>query len=168
MHLEAPIEQVWWYIKKAVVVQVWRWTWRSWSSQLEDALGGRDQANVWMHLVAEIKRVRRYTWRLWSSEFGPMLQDSWLTVHRVLRLYSTDSKHPTVGIWLGDFTFEVSWWAGQCWSSVMGGMPEAEGMLKGQLVIIRRKRRQIMFGVYCNRWMLYSVSTHDRDMDRYR
>ena len=57
MHLEAEIE--------------WtqRCTWRAGSSELKDALGGRDRAN----LEAVIERVWRCTWRLWSSEFGDAL-----------------------------------------------------------------------------------------------
>jgi len=57
IHLEAEIE--------------WtqRWTWRPGSSELRDALGGRDRAN----LEAIIKRVWRYTWWLWLSEFEDAL-----------------------------------------------------------------------------------------------
>ena len=63
MHLEAVFEQV------------WRCTWRPRLSELRDALGGRNQASLEMHLEAEIKlnselhldavieRVWRCTWR---------------------------------------------------------------------------------------------------------
>jgi len=57
MHLEAEIQ--------------WtqRCTWRPGSSELRDALVGRDDAN----LEAVIERVWRYTWRLRLSEFRDAL-----------------------------------------------------------------------------------------------
>jgi hypothetical protein len=65
MHLEAVIERV------------WRCTWRPSSSELRDAVGGRDQVELrdalggcdrasWeMHLEAMVGRDWRSTWR-WS------------------------------------------------------------------------------------------------------
>jgi len=54
MHLEAEIERV------------WRCTWRLRSSELRDALGGRDQASLEMHLEGMIVR----TCKPYSSESG--------------------------------------------------------------------------------------------------
>jgi len=58
-------------------------------------------------------------------------------------------------------------------------MPEAEATFRGQLVIMRMKGRQTILGTWCmlysvyavlgvccTRCMLYSVSTHDHDMER--
>jgi len=57
MHLEA--EKMW----------TQRCTWRPGSSELRDALGGSDRAN----LEAVIEQVWRYPWRLWLSEFANAL-----------------------------------------------------------------------------------------------
>jgi len=56
MHFEAMIELV------------WRCTWRPGSSELTDALGGRDRSSLETHWEAVIDRVWRYTWRPGSSE----------------------------------------------------------------------------------------------------
>jgi len=50
-----------------------RYTPRPWSSEVWDALGGRDRASLDIHLEAEIERVGRCTWRPWSSEFRDTL-----------------------------------------------------------------------------------------------
>ena len=42
MHLEAVIERIWRCTFEAVIKRVWRCTWRPRSSELRDALGGRD------------------------------------------------------------------------------------------------------------------------------
>jgi len=43
------------------------------SSELRDALGGSDRANLEMHLDAEIEWTQRCTWKPWLSEFGDSL-----------------------------------------------------------------------------------------------
>jgi len=62
MHLEAEIERV------------WRCTWRPTSSELRDALGGRNRMSLEAidraNLEAVIKRVWRCTWRPWAFELG--------------------------------------------------------------------------------------------------
>jgi len=40
---------------EAVIERVWRCTWRPRSSELRDALGGRDRATLDMHLDAVIE-----------------------------------------------------------------------------------------------------------------
>jgi len=55
---------------EAVIERVERCTWRPRSSELRDALGGRDQANTEMLLEARIEWTQRYTPRPWSSKFG--------------------------------------------------------------------------------------------------
>jgi len=40
---------------EAVIERVWRCTWRPRSSELRDALGGRDRASLDMHLEAVIE-----------------------------------------------------------------------------------------------------------------
>ena len=106
LHLEAEIE--WTH----------RCTGRSGSSELRDALRGRDRANleavierVWRYtwrrwlsefedalggrdhakLKAVIDRVWIYTWMPWSSEIGRVLAGSRWTARLVLRLYSSVS-----------------------------------------------------------------------------
>ena len=73
----------------AVIDRVCRWTWtprscwtlrctwKLWSSQFGDALGGRDCVTQKMHLEAVIERVWRCTWRPWSSKIGGVLGDGW-------------------------------------------------------------------------------------------
>jgi len=51
MHLEAVIERV------------WRCTWRLRSSELRDALGGRDQTSLEIHLEGVIERDWTSIWR---------------------------------------------------------------------------------------------------------
>jgi len=90
IHLEAVIERVWRYALgghgyanlQAVIKRVWRYTWRPWSSELGDALGGRDWASLEMLLEAVIERVWRYTWMPWSSEIGRVLGGGRWTAHR--------------------------------------------------------------------------------------
>jgi len=53
-----------------------RYTPRTWSSQFEDALGGRNWASLNIYLKDVIERVWRCTWRPWSSEFGDALGGS--------------------------------------------------------------------------------------------
>jgi len=53
----------------------------------------------------------------------------------------------------------------------MGGTPAAETLLatfRGQLEIVRMKRRQTILGVCCTRCMLHSVLTQDDGMERER
>jgi len=59
-----------------------RCTWRRSSSELRDALGGRDWASLEMNLQAVIGRVRRCTWRPWLSEIGRVLGASRWTARR--------------------------------------------------------------------------------------
>jgi len=51
-----------------------RCTWRPWSSELRDALGGRDWVNSVIHCEAVIERVQRCTWRPKSSELRDTLR----------------------------------------------------------------------------------------------
>jgi len=58
---------------EAVIELVWRCTWRPRSSELRDALGGRDGGNSEMHLEAVIERVWTCIWRPRSSELRDAL-----------------------------------------------------------------------------------------------
>jgi len=58
---------------EAVIVRVWRCTWRRRWSELRDALGGRDWLSLEMHWEAQMEWTQRCTWRPWSSEFGDAL-----------------------------------------------------------------------------------------------
>jgi hypothetical protein len=40
---------------EAVIERVWRFTWRLRSSELRDALGGRDRSSLEMHWEAEVE-----------------------------------------------------------------------------------------------------------------
>jgi len=61
MHLEAIIERVWRCTRRPRPSWTQRCTCRPWSSEFEDAVGGRDRV------------TQRSTWRPWSSEFGDAL-----------------------------------------------------------------------------------------------
>ena len=58
---------------EAVIELVCRCTWRPRSSELRDALGGRDRVNWELHLEAMIERVWRCTWRPRSNELRAAL-----------------------------------------------------------------------------------------------
>jgi len=100
--------------KEAMIVQ----SWRPWSSESGDTLGGRDWVSSEMHLEAVIERVWIWTWRPWSSKIGRVLGGGRRTARLVLRLYSSASWLATVGMWHGDFTLELSWRAGW-WRLIM-------------------------------------------------
>ena len=51
----------------------WRSSQRPWSSEVRDALGGRDRVSSEMHWEARIEWTRRYRPRLWSSKVGDAL-----------------------------------------------------------------------------------------------
>jgi len=59
---------------EAAIELVWRCTWRPRSSELRDALGGRDRSSLEMHWEAEIERVWGCTWRPRSSELRDALR----------------------------------------------------------------------------------------------
>jgi len=71
IHIEAVIEWVWRYALgghtranlQAVIERFWRYTWRPWSSEVGDTLGGRDRAGLEIHLEAVIERDWTSTWR---------------------------------------------------------------------------------------------------------
>jgi len=82
MHLDAVIVRTWRLTRaslemhlEAMIERVWRCNWGTRSSELSDALGGRDRSSLEMHLEAVIERVWRCTGRLWSSEFGDAIGD---------------------------------------------------------------------------------------------
>jgi len=58
---------------EAVMEQVWGCTWRPRSSELRDALAGRDRATLEMHFEAMIKRGWRCNWRQKLSELRDAL-----------------------------------------------------------------------------------------------
>jgi hypothetical protein len=58
---------------EAVIVRVWRSTWRPRSSELRDALGGQDRLSLEMHWEAVIKQVWRCIWRPRLSELRDAL-----------------------------------------------------------------------------------------------
>jgi len=51
----------------------WRYTWRLWTSELGDALGGRNRESLEIHLKPVMEGVWRCTCRPWSSELGDAL-----------------------------------------------------------------------------------------------
>ena len=112
-----------------------RCSWRCWSSELRDALGGRDWASLDMPWETEIEWTQRCTWRTWLCELGGRnrarlelhleaeIEWDWTSTWRrpmdgALRLYSSISPLATVGMWQCDFTSEPSWRAGW-WRSIM-------------------------------------------------
>jgi len=58
---------------EAMIELVWRCTWRPRSSELRDALGGRDGLSLEIHWEAVIEQVWRCTWRPRSSELRDAL-----------------------------------------------------------------------------------------------
>jgi len=57
----------------AVMELVWGCNWRPRSSELKDALGGRDKASLEMHFKAVIERGWRCNWRQKLSELRDTL-----------------------------------------------------------------------------------------------
>jgi len=173
MHLETEIE--------------WtqRCTWRPGWSELGDAHGGHDVAN----LQAVIERVWRYTWRPWSSEFGDALggpeivnSEDALGGHDrgSLDMHSEDvSKRVwrcTCRLWssgiggvLGGSRFggrrDGSWDSIHCLTCNCGNVeswvqhPPRDGKLAGSV-------RLLILGWCCTWCMLYSVLTHEYGMER--
>jgi len=168
MHLEAEIEWTHWC------------TWRSLSSELRDALGGCDRAN----LVAVIEEVWSYTWRPWSNEFGDSFGG---------RDWGSLEKH---------LEAVVEWDWTSTWRRSMDGEPGAEtlsisyvtrnrgnvtrwlyfsALIESWLMAVDRVGRHAgswsdIQGLTLNHdnegktnnlgWMLYSVSNHDHAMER--
>ena len=60
---------------ESVIERVDRCTWRRRSSELRDALGGRNRASLEMHWEAVMEWVWRCTLRSWSSEVGDAIGD---------------------------------------------------------------------------------------------
>jgi hypothetical protein len=85
-------------------------------------------------------------WTLRSSEIRWVLGRAWWVACRVLRLYSSVSWLAILRTLQGDFTFELSWRAGWWLSIMQGDMAEAEGIVRGQIAITRKKGRQTMLG----------------------
>jgi len=61
---------------EAVIERIWTCTWMSRSSELRDALGGHERANLAMHFETVITRVSWCNWRSWLSEFRDTLRGS--------------------------------------------------------------------------------------------
>jgi len=66
-------------------------------------------------------------------------------------------------MWQGDFTFELSGWAGWWRSIVWGGTPKAEATCRSRLVIMTMKGRQTILGVSCTRCQLVIMTWRDRE-----
>jgi len=128
IHSEAEIDRVWRCLGdrhraslemhlEAVIERSWRYTWRPWSSELRDALRGHDRVSLEMYLQAIIER----DWRSSRSgggqsgggqsgggqSGGGQSGGGWWEEGQVLRLYSSVNWLTTMGMWLGDFTFEA-------------------------------------------------------------
>jgi len=82
IYLETVIELVWrctWRPRSSELRDAlegrdrWSVTWRPWSIEFADALGGRDRASLEMHLEANIEWTENCTWRPWPIEFGDAL-----------------------------------------------------------------------------------------------
>ena len=58
---------------EAVIERVWTCTWRPRSSELSDALGGRDTPSWEMNFEVVMERVWGCSFRPWSSDFGDAL-----------------------------------------------------------------------------------------------
>jgi len=162
-----------------------RFTWRSWSRQFGDALGGHERVN----LQAIIERVWRCTWKAWSSAFGDAL-GGWDRVNSEDALGGRDRSS------LEMYSEAVTERVGRCtcrlWSSGIGGVlgggrfagrrdgswdsihwvtcncgnveswvqhPPRDEKLAGS-------GRLSILGWCCTWCMLYSVLTHDYGMER--
>ena len=112
------------------------WTWRLWSSDLRDALGGRDRVSSEIHSEAIIQRVWRCTWRprftdlrdaLWghdraSLEMQLESEIEW-TQRCTGRPWSSEFGHSLVEEYLEAVDLE-------------GGATAAETLFIGQLAIV--------------------------------
>jgi len=62
-----------------------------------------------------------------------------------------------MGIWQGDFTIELSWRAGWCWSIILGSTSETEATFGEPQIVLEIEGRQTLWGGFRTRYMLYSV-----------
>jgi len=184
IHLEAEIE--------------WtqRCTWRPGSSELRDALRGRDRAN----LEAVIERVWRYTWWLWLSECGDelggcdrasleihleaVMKWDWTRTWRrsmdgapgaetLIISYLTHNRG-NVTMWLYLWALMESWLMAVdrvgryagIWCYIQGSTRNHENEGKTNNLGWMLYSVYAVLGVCCTRCMLYSVSTHDHVMER--
>jgi len=167
MHLEAGIERV------------WRYTWKLWSSEFEDApsrlesiefgdtIGSRNRASLEIHLQAGIERVWICTWRPWSSEIEGVLGGgrsgggssggrcdwSWDSIHWLTHNGGNVEYNMVCRVmrdWLG---------AGdsRCLDDAVHGVCSTQCMLYSVYALL---------GVCCTRCMLYLVLTLDHGMER--
>ena len=180
MHLEALIEQI------------WRCTWRPWSSEF----GGRDQASLEMLLEAVIKRVCRCTWRPWSCELGGCnrasleihleagIERDWTSTGRqsmdtapgaeTLFNRLITRNHGNVTRWLYLWALMQSWLKAvdrvgrhaRSWSYIQGSTPNHENERKTNNHGWMLYSVYAVLGVCCTRCILYSVSTHDHGTER--
>ena len=138
---------------EAVIERVWRWTWRPRSSELRDALRGRDRASSAMHLEARIKWTQKYTLRPWSSEFGDALRGcDQASLEMQLETETEWTQKCTGRGWSSEFgdalggrdraslemhlqaIMEGDWrstWRWSIWRWLMGGVPGAETLFIG-------------------------------------
>ena len=97
---------------EAIIERVWRCTWRPWSSEFRDALGGCDWVRLETHFEAVIERVWRYTGRQWLSEIGRVLGGGRWTarrdsIHQLVHLQPWECDEVTLPLKL---LWRTGWW----------------------------------------------------------
>jgi len=168
MHLEAMIKQV------------CRCTWRLWSNEFPDALGGRHWRSLEIHLEAVIRGVCRCTWRLWSSEIrgvlahgqsgggnsGGRCDGSWDSIYWLTCNCGNVDNWVQHGVRRDERLAESG-------RQSMSGCCCTWCMLYSVYAILGECRTRCMLysvnavlGVCCTRCMLYSVLTIDHGMER--
>ena len=198
MHMEAVIEEVWRCICRprlchsemhledeikmntemhleAVIEQGWRWTWRPWSREFGDTLGGQDHltkrctwrpwfCNSEIHLEAVIERVGWYTWIPWHIKIGG--------VHGRSRFGGARLGGSCKGSY--DTFLLLTSNCGNVDSWVQYGPPRDERLAVsgGQTILGCCSTLCILYSVSAvlsvcyNQCMLYSMLTHDHRMER--
>jgi len=171
MHLEAAMEQV------------WKSTLRPWSSELGDALWGRDGASLEIqleavifdlrdrncailkiHLEAAIERGWICTWRPWLSEIGGVIEGD-------------QSGGGSLGGRRDGNWDTIHWLTHHCRNvenSVQHGLPRdkrlagsgRQSMWRWCSMLCMQYSVYVALGVCCSQCMMYSVLTPDYGMER--
>ena len=160
-----------------MIEQVWRPNWRPKSSELRDALGGRDRASLEMQLQAKVEWTQRCTLRLWSSEFeGANGDRDWVNSEMHSEAVTEQVWRCTCRLWSSEIG-GVLWggrfggrhdgsWDSMHWLSCNCGNVESWVQHPPRDEKLAGSGRLPIFGWCCTWCMLYSVLTHDYGMER--
>jgi len=176
---------------EAVIKRVERCTWRLWSSEIGDALWGRDRWWLEMNFGAMIEGVWRCNWRPWLCKLGSRNRASlemhfqavimnsethWEAVIEPVwrcncRLWSSEIGGVLGSGWYGgrrDGSWDSIHWLTCNWRKVDSWVqqhPPRDWKLAGRGKLAGSGRLLIL-GWCCTWCMLYSVWSHDHGMER--